>query len=89
MERAKIYKDEEYAPLINALQPRYSLIRGMTNHHVYQSHETGTYGCCVFTGSASGKEIRNEIGLIGYRDAVSQIHFRGNTDLKQQEKAFI
>ncbi|MBP7349286.1 MAG: ATP-dependent DNA helicase RecG [Butyrivibrio sp.] len=77
MEQAKIYKDEEYAPLIDTLQPRYSLIKGMTNHMFIKAMKQALTDA-VYLQDPLPEEIRNEIGLIGYRDAVSQIHFPGN-----------
>ena len=77
MEQARIYKDEEYARLIDTLQPRYPLIKGMTNHMFIKALKQALTDA-VYLQDPLPEVIRNEIGLIGYRDAVCKIHFPGN-----------
>ncbi len=74
MDHPKMYKDEEYAPLIGRLQPRYPLTKGLTNNSVKKAVEK------AFLNIGSLQEfvpedILKRLSLIGYFDALKGIHF--------------
>ncbi|RKM62483.1 ATP-dependent DNA helicase RecG [Butyrivibrio sp. CB08] len=74
MDHPKMYKDEEYAPLMGRLQPRYPLTKGLTNNSVKKAVEKAF----VNIGSLEEfipQDILDRLDLIGYFDALKGIHF--------------
>ena len=74
MDHPKMYKEEEYAPLIGKLQPRYPLTKGLSNNTVKKAVEKAFYN----VGSLPEfipEDILNRLGLVGYFDALKGIHF--------------
>ncbi len=77
MDQPKMYKAEEYAALIGSLQPRYPLVKGLTNNAVIKAMGQ------AFKNVGSLEEfvpedILNRLDLIPYYDAVKSIHFPEN-----------
>jgi ATP-dependent DNA helicase RecG len=78
MDQPKMYKIEEYAALTGKLLPRYPLVKGLTNNAVMKAMEQ------AFKNAGSLEEfvpadILERLGLIGFFDAVKNIHFPQNS----------
>ncbi len=85
MEQPAIYTPEAYAALLDTLQPRYSLTRGLTNHMVTKAVRQ------ALSGEMTEKEylpedIRVHYGLTGYRDAMEGIHFPASMEMLQSAR---
>lgn len=74
MEQAKIYKLEEYGKLVDAMQPRYAITKGLTNNAVTKAVRQAI-GLVRFAEDALPEEIRSKEGFVGLSEAVSQMHF--------------
>lgn len=77
MDQPKMYKEEEYAPLIGHMRPRYSLTRGLSNNAVVKAMEK------AFISAGSLKEfiptdVLTRLKLIDYNKALYGIHFPEN-----------
>ena len=85
MEQAKIYKDEEYALLVHTMQPRYPLIKGMTNHMFIKAMQQALADA-VYLKDPLPEDIRQEMKLPEYREAVRRIHFPSNISEFEQAR---
>jgi len=86
MEQAKIYKDEEYALLVHTMQPRYPLIKGMTNHMFIKAMQQALADA-VYLKDPLPEDIRQEMKLPEYREAVRRIHFPSSiSDFEQARR---
>lgn len=74
MEQAKIYKPEEYAKLVDAMQPRYAITKGLTNNAVTKAVRQAI-GRVKFAEDALPEEIRIAEDFVSLSEAVSQMHF--------------
>ncbi len=74
MEQAKIYKPEDYAKLVDSLQPRYAITKGLTNNAVTRAVRQAI-GLVTFAEDALPEEIRRKEGFVSVSEAVSQMHF--------------
>lgn len=74
MEQAKIYKPEEYFQLTGILQPRYALTAGLTNHMVTKVMKQ-VLSLYTFEEDYLPEWILQEQKVIGYRQAIEEIHF--------------
>lgn len=77
MEQAKIYKPEEYGKLVDAMQPRYAVTKGLTNNAVTKAVRQAI-GLVTFAEDALPEEIRRQEGFVSLSEAVSQMHFPTN-----------
>lgn len=77
MEQAKIYKPEEYGKLVDAMQPRYAITKGLTNNAVTKAVRQAI-GLVAFAEDALPEEIRGKEGFVSLSEAVSQMHFPTN-----------
>lgn len=77
MEQAKIYKPEEYGKLVDAMQPRYAVTKGLTNNAVTKAVRQAI-GRVTFAEDALPEEIRRKEGFVSLSEAVSQMHFPTN-----------
>ncbi|MCX4338049.1 MAG: ATP-dependent DNA helicase RecG [Lachnospiraceae bacterium] len=77
MEQAKIYKPEEYGKLVDAMQPRYAVTKGLTNNAVTKAVRQAI-GLVTFAEDALPEEIRRKEGFASLAEAVSQMHFPTN-----------
>ncbi len=86
MDHPKMYKTEEYAPLIGSLRPRYSLTKGLTNNAVLK----GVEKAFINVGRMDEfipDDILKRLGLIGYNEALKGIHFpRNSKDLEDSRR---
>lgn len=86
MDHPKMYKEEEYAPLVGKLQPRYPLTKGLSNNTVKKAVEK------AFINIGSMEEfvpsdILNRLSLVGYLDAIRGIHFpSGDVSLEDSRR---
>ncbi len=74
MDHPKMYKDEEYAPLMGKLQPRYPLTKGLSNNTVKKAIEKAF----INVGSLEEfipSDILKRLKLMGYYEALLKIHF--------------
>ena len=79
MEQAQIFTDEEYIPLSGSMQPRYPLVKGLTNNTVIKTVKQGL----MLTAGMDDpipEEIISEMGLISINDAIRNIHFPSSKD---------
>ncbi len=74
MEQAGIYRPEEYGKLTGCMQPRYSTTRGLSNNAITKAVKQAV-GLVDLTKDPLPEKIREEEGLPGLMEAVSQMHF--------------
>ncbi|MCM1266407.1 MAG: ATP-dependent DNA helicase RecG [Bacteroidales bacterium] len=79
MEQAKIYKPEEYGKLMDALQPRYAVTKGLTNNAVTKAVRQAI-GLVAFAEDALPEEICKKERFMGLSEAVAQMHFPTNRE---------
>lgn len=77
MDQPKMYKDEEYAALLGTLQPRYPLVKGLSNNTVKKAMSSAFKNAGSFEEFVPGN-ILDRLGLISYSEAVYGIHFPKN-----------
>mgnify|MGYP004452173643 FL=1 len=85
MEQPAVYSMEAYERLLSALQPRYALTSGLTNHAVSKAVKQALLTCEPF-GEYLPENIREKYGLSGLWDAVQGIHFPENTEMLAQAR---
>lgn len=79
MNQPKIYKLDEYMGIVKSMQPRYPLVKGLTNNAVMKAVK----GAFTSAGSFEEflpKEILDKYELMGYSEALYNIHFPKNSD---------
>lgn len=74
MEQPRIYKEEEYRVLMQGIQPRYALTKGITNQGMARAVRQALQ-LCALPQEPLPEEIRLRYGLMGYREAFFNIHF--------------
>ena len=74
MDHPKMYKEEEYTPLIGRLQPRYPLTKGLSNNSVKKAVEKAFINIGSLDEFIPG-DILKRLELTGYFDALKKIHF--------------
>ena len=74
MEQPSVYPIEAYEKLLDARQPRYSLTKGMTNHMLAKTMQQA-FSVCEEITEYLPEEIRERYQLVGYREALWEIHF--------------
>lgn len=77
IDQPKMYRLEEYMALSGKMQPRYPLVKGLSNNTVIKAMNEAFKNI----GSLSEyvpDDILKRLGLIGYSKAVSGIHFPNN-----------
>ncbi|WP_026520698.1 ATP-dependent DNA helicase RecG [Butyrivibrio sp. VCB2001] len=79
MDHPKMYKVEEYAPLIGSLQPRYPLTKGLSNNTVMKAVEKAFINVGRLE-EFMPKEICDRLDLIGFSEALHSIHFPKNAE---------
>lgn len=79
MNQPKIYKLDEYMGIVKSMQPRYPLVKGLTNNAVMKAVK----GAFTSAGSFEEflpKEILDKYELMGYSEALYNIHFPQNRE---------
>ncbi len=79
-EQPAIYKTDEYALLLRALQPRYALTSGLTNKTVTKAIRTVLADPGLDALETLPEEILQRRALVSKREALSQIHFPVDRD---------
>ena len=79
MDQPKMYSTEEYAALVGKLQPRYPLVKGLTNNTITKAvmqafKNVGTLQEYI------PHEILDRLGLCDYSKALRNIHFPDNKE---------
>ena len=77
MDHPKMYKQEEYAPLIGKLMPRYPLTKGLSNNTVMKSVEKAFINVGAIKEFVP-EDILKRLDLMEYNRALSHIHFPDN-----------
>lgn len=77
MEQPKIYKEEEYRKLLSFIQPRYSLTKGLSNQAISKAMRN-LLSLCPLPEDILPQKIKEEAGLMDYREALHNIHFPEN-----------
>ena len=79
MNQPKMYQDEEYAALLGTLQPRYSLVKGLSNNTVKKAMSAAFVNAGHFEEFVL-QDILDRLKLISYSEAVYGIHFPSNEE---------
>lgn len=79
MEQPKYYVPEEYYKLVNVLQPKYSLTKGLTNQAIQKAVKQAL-SLCDLEEEFYSDNILNNYSLISREEAFHQIHFPENQE---------
>lgn len=74
MDQPKMYDQSQYAALMGKLQPRYPLVKGLTNNAVLKAQEQVFKNLGAFEEFVP-EDILKRLKLVGLRDAYVGIHF--------------
>lgn len=74
MDQPKMYKIEEYAALMGKMQPRYPLVKGLTNNTVIKAMEQAFKNIGHIDEFVSA-DILKRLDLVGISEATRGIHF--------------
>jgi len=74
MEQAKMYKEADYEPLIDTLQPRYPLTAGLSNNTVMKTLKQ-VLSHYTFPVDHLPTQLKEKYQLIDYHEAMEKIHF--------------
>ncbi len=86
MDHPKMYRIEEYAPLIGRLMPRYPLTKGLSNNTVLKSVEKAFYNIGALDEFVPD-HILKRLELTDYNKALYHMHFPENeTDLENARR---
>ncbi|SFB67665.1 ATP-dependent DNA helicase RecG [Butyrivibrio sp. YAB3001] len=85
MDQPKMYKIEEYAAITGKLQPRYPLIKGLSNNIVIKTMEQAFINVGKIEEFVP-EDILNRLNLIGYAEALRNIHFPKNADMLEKAR---
>lgn len=80
MEQPKMYKEEEYRKLLTAIQPKYPLTAGITNHAVTAAVKQALSNC-VPEAEFLPDSLCEKEGLMNREEAVHNLHFPSNFDI--------
>jgi ATP-dependent DNA helicase RecG len=85
MDQPRMYKEEEYAPLIGHLRPRYPLTKGLSNNTVVKTVERAFINVGKLEEFIPD-EILQRLGLVSYSEAVRGIHFPDNGEMLENAR---
>ena len=74
-----MYKSEEYAALMGTMQPRYPLVKGLTNNAVIKAVNQAIMNVGTIEEFVPD-DILKRLELISFSDAVREIHFPQNSE---------
>lgn len=77
MEQASVYKPEEYGALIDRMQPRYSITKGLSNKTITKAMKQAI-NIVDLSADYMPDEIIDGCGFCSLEEAVSQMHFPEN-----------
>lgn len=79
MEQPTVYTLQAYGKLLDTLQPRYSLTKGLTNNGITKAIRQA-FSVCTDPEEYLPDQVREKYGLMGYREALEGIHFPENEE---------
>ncbi len=79
LDQPKIYKEEEYQMLKGSLQPKYPLVKGLTNNAVIKAAKQAMM-YTAYLDEYLSKEQLQSLDVMDYSKAVRHIHFPENND---------
>ena len=85
MEQPAVCTPSAYEELLDTLQPRYSLTKGLTNHMVTKAMRQAL-SLCSGPGEYLPEDIRACYDLMEYREALEGIHFPAHRDMLQKAR---
>ncbi len=85
MDQPKMYKEEEYYPLIGTLLPRYPLTKGLSNNTVTKAVEKAFINAGRIDEFVP-EDILKRLGLMEYNEALRGIHFPLNSDYLEKSR---
>jgi len=80
MEQPKMYKPEEYSCFLSAIQPRYSLTKGITNQTIQKAVKQALSNHPI-PEEQYPKHFMTEYDLLSYKEALQNIHFPKNHEM--------
>lgn len=80
MEQPKMYKPEEYREYLSAIQPRYSLTKGITNQTIQKAVKQALSNHPLQAEQYPDHFIK-EYDLLSYKEALQNIHFPKNQEM--------
>ena len=79
MEQPKMYKTEDYMEIMGTMQPRYPLVKGLTNPMVIKTMKQAL-GATPYLEEMLPSVMRRDLDLMNYSEAVRKIHFPSGMD---------
>ncbi len=79
MEQPKMYKYEDYLEIMGTMQPKYPLVKGLSNQLMIKT-VTQAIGATPYLEDALSQSMKRELNLMDYSEAVRKIHFPANMD---------
>ncbi|WP_044956944.1 ATP-dependent DNA helicase RecG [Butyrivibrio sp. LC3010] len=79
MEQPKMYKTEDYLEIMGSMQPKYPLVKGLSNQLVIKVMKQAI-NMTPYLEEMLPTYIKRQLGLLDYSEAVRKIHFPLNTD---------
>ncbi|WP_026505974.1 ATP-dependent DNA helicase RecG [Butyrivibrio sp. NC3005] len=85
LEQPKIYEVSEYLAMQGTMQPRYSLVKGLSNNTVVKA-VTSALESSIYLKETVPSYLIFEHNFMNYRDAVRSIHFPKNQDCYERAR---
>ncbi len=85
LDQPQILSKEEYVNRLHELQPVYALTKGLHNNNIVKAIKA-TLKEANFDSDYLTLEIRKKYNLIGYKEAIREIHFPKNQDSMQKAR---
>ncbi|SDB16603.1 ATP-dependent DNA helicase RecG [Butyrivibrio sp. INlla16] len=79
MEQPKMFKTEDYLEIMGSMQPRYPLVKGLSNQLVIKTVKQAIPST-PYLEEMLPSYIRRQLGLMDYSEAVRKIHFPANME---------
>lgn len=85
MEQPKMYKFEEYAAFLSAIQPKYALTKGITNQAIQKAVKQAL-STHPLPAEHYPARLLEEYELMSYKDALHNIHYPQNFEMLVQAR---
>jgi len=79
MEQPKYYKTEDYLEIMGSMQPKYPLVKGLSNNLVIKTMHQAI-PVTAYMEDILSPSLKRELDLIDYPEAVRKIHFPENME---------
>ncbi len=79
MEQPKLYKYEDYLEIVGTMQPKYPLVKGLTNPMIIKTMKQAI-PATPYLEEILPSDMKKELKLINYSEAVRKIHFPEGMD---------